>query len=108
MNSKIKDLLYIVGTLSMVLMMLAGAFAIGHEYGARNEHQKTQELASRNAKLVRHLDVFTEYYENAETLLDTLESRLNWLDRVDAGEAYDNYVQSYLECDNIRKVTCAE
>lgn len=40
------------------------------------------------------LSAYERYYEATETLLDSLESRLNWMDATDPGPAYDNYIRA--------------
>lgn len=40
------------------------------------------------------LSAYEQYYEATETLLDSLESRLNWMDATDPGPAYDNYIRA--------------
>lgn len=43
------------------------------------------------------LSNYERYYEATETLLDSLESRLNWMDATDPGPAYDNYIKARKE-----------
>lgn len=43
------------------------------------------------------LSNYEKYYDATETLLDSLENQLNWMDATDPGEAYDNYVKARKE-----------
>lgn len=42
----------------------------------------------------KNVAVYDRYYQASETLLDSLESQLNWMDTTDPGPVYDNYIKA--------------
>ena len=75
---KIKQLFRSVGLLICIISMMFTFVLIFGAVSCKSQHE---------------LHKYEKYYVVTETLLDSLESRLNWMDACDPGIAYDNYIK---------------